>query len=117
MILTAQMASLYRLAIDRRPTPDDDRPQPVLASTTLRSGLPEVFPQREQQASDNSRRLPDDPPDEGEATYNRRQSDQPADADKQQHDRRRQALPTLIDTRLTRRRRRSDRQETIDFEI
>lgn len=117
MMITAQIASLYRLAIDRRPTPDDDRPQPVLASTTLRSGLPEVFPQREQQASDKHPPAHDDAADEGEANHNRRQGDQQAGGDQPQSDRRRQDLPTLIDTRLTRRRRRSDRQDTIDFAI
>ena len=116
MILTAQMASLYRLAIDRRPAADDDRPQPVLASTTLRSGLPELLPQREQAAAANSERVRDDTAAHDEAVYQRRQSDRQTSGG-QLDDRRRQSLPTPIDTRLSRTRRRSDRTETIDFEI
>lgn len=116
MILTAQMASLYRLAIDRRPAADDDRPQPVLASTTLRSGLPELLPQREQAVAANSERVRDDAAAHDEAVYRRRQSDRQPDGG-QRDDRRKRSLPTPIDTRLTRTRRRSDRADSIDFEI
>ena len=117
MMITAELDALHRLARERRQLPQDDSPQPVLASATLNSRRPALVPDR------SARIEPDDEPT-GEAPFeavaprhDRRRGDQPGSGGEQRHDRRKQTLPTLIDTRSTRPRRRSDNATGIDFEI
>lgn len=113
MIITAEIASLYRRAIDSRALPEGQRPQPVYASATLRPGLPDILPQERQEALKKSaeRIRQTDSLDE---RPNRQQNERQADA---QGDRRKKAQAVLIDTRIRRSRRQVDLAAVIDFEI
>lgn len=118
MIITAEIASLYRRAIDGRVPGEGHRPQPVYASATLRPGLPDILPREKEEALKKSAETRRHEADYLEERANRRRNERQTDADAQaQGDRRKNAQPVVIDTRIRRSRRQADLAAVIDFEI
>ena len=117
MMITAELASLHRLAIERRLTLQDDSPQPVMASATLNSRRPALVPERNVRIGHDQEATGETPSEIVAPHHDRRQGDQQGDSAEQRNDRRKQTLPTLIDTRTARARRKSDHEMTIDFQI
>ncbi len=108
MMITAELASIYRLAIERQLALRDDSPQPVVASTTLNSRRPVFVPERDMRVAQNDEATDKALIETVAPRHDRRREDQHGDPGDGRNDRRKQALPTPIDTRSTRARRRSD---------
>lgn len=114
MMITAELAALYRRPSEPRQLADDDGTQPVLASAAVRPGLRDVLPNKREAAPQSRRGQTAD-----EQTSFRRTDERQADQEEspQPRDRRQSHQAVLIDTRVTRGRRASDLDTVIDFAI
>ena len=118
MLINAELASLFHDANDYRSVADADAPRPVLASATLRSGLPDALPKGNEPRPDQLAQPHQQAADYLDERADRRMNQRRSDAERDElADRRKKAQAVLIDTRIRRSRRSSDLKALIDFEI
>jgi hypothetical protein len=114
MRIPNEFISSYFVEIDRKTTSEGRKTEPIEASTRLGGSLSTALPKQQ--------RAPEDSEAAAGQSHAKRQGHRKnhailASKERRQNERRKQKLPVLLDTRLTRHRRESGRDSTIDFEI
>ena len=114
MRIPSEILSSYLSELERKSTPEGRKTEPIEASVRLGGSLSPRLPEQQQAQEDEQTKAGKN---HGKRPTHHKNHAILASKERRQHERRKQKLPVLLDTRLTRHRRESGRDSSVDFKI